>query len=125
MSCQPGENGFVLRLQDGDSGGWACLGMRFSPRALAETRYLGLLVALSEGGTVSFTPTLRYLFEDGMRDVPAAEPVFLAGNGVSFLAHIPVDAEALGRAIGCELNLFFHDNAFAVTFRTLEPLRII
>lgn len=125
MSCLPGEGGFRLRLEEADSGGWACLGMRFRPEALAGTRYLGLLAALSAGDMISFTPTLRYLFDEGMRDDPAAEPVFLMGSGPAFLAHIPVDVAALETATGCELNLFFHNNSFTVTFTALELLRIV
>lgn len=125
MTCLPAEAGFILRLEEGDSGAWACLGMRIAPQALQGARYLGLLVALRSGDVISFTPTLRYVRAEGTQDVPAATPVLLAGGPREHLSHIPVDPGQLDSATGCELNLFFHSNAFVAEFARIEPLLIV
>lgn len=134
MICRPGENGFTLQLSQGDSGAWACLGMRFGPGALSGMRYLGLLLAMRGDDVVALTPTLRYFrAEGGTHDVPTAQPVILAGGNTGdktggareHLAHIPVDASELEHATSCELNLFFLRDAFVATFEKIEPLRIL
>lgn len=125
MTCRPGPDGFELQLEHGDSGAWACLGMRFGASALTGMRYLGLLLAMRGRDMVSLTPTLRYFHNGGVRDVPTASPVTLAGGAREYLAHIPVDAEELARATSCELNLFFLRDAFTGTFEKIEPLRIL
>jgi len=125
MICQPSEGGVVLHLREGDSGDWACLGMRFPPAALAGARFLGLLVALRGGDVVSFMPTLRYLHEAGVRDVPAAAPVTLVGGAREHIAHIPIDHADMENATGCELNLFFLRDRFVAEFEKIEPLLIL
>jgi hypothetical protein len=128
LICTPAETGFTLQLSQGDSGAWACLGMRFGPGALTGMRYLGLLLAVRGDDVVALTPTLRYFHDTGVSDVPTALPVVLAGGGSGggreHLAHIPVDPQALEHATGCELNLFFLRDAFVATFEKLEPLRM-
>lgn len=125
MTCLPVEAGFILRLEAGDSGAWAALGMRFGPEQLAGARYLGLLVAQRAGDVVSFTPTLRFFRPEGLRDVPSATPVLLAGGPRETLAHIRIDPGDIAGATGCELNLFFHSDAFVAEFTRLEPLLIL
>lgn len=132
LICRPSGDGFEIALSGGDSGKWAGLGMRFGPSALNGMRYLGLLTALRGGGMVAFRPTLRYfLKEGGVRDVSSEMPVVLSGAeggdavGQAHFAHIPVEAETLQAATGCELNLFFLRDSFAVTFDSIEPLRIL
>ncbi len=130
MSCQPSGDGFILRLEEGDSGAWACLGMRLPVETLKQTRYkqaryLGLLTVLRNGDVVSFTPTLRYYHAEGVQDVPTALPVILAGGPREHLSHIRLDPDQLAKASGCELNLFFHTNSFVAEFSGIEPLLII
>ena len=125
MRCQPAQEGFTLELENGDSGAWACLGMRLLPAALTSARYLGLLVALHGGSAVSFTPTLRYFRTGEPLDVAAARPVVLAGGAREHLAYIPIDPALLDGATGCELNLFFHSNEFTAEIARLEPLLIL
>lgn len=124
LSCQPLDEGIALRLEGGDSGGWAALGMRLPVEALKQARYLGLLVGLNGGDVISFTPTLRYRYRDGMADVPTPGPVILAGGPREHLSHIPIASEQLDRATGCELNLFFHSDSFVAEFTMIEPLLI-
>lgn len=125
LSCRPSGEGFALRLEEGDSGAWAALGMRLPVAALKPARYLGLLVGVRESDVVSFTPTLRYHFVEGMTDVPTSAPVVLAGGLREQLSHIPIDPGHLDRATGCELNLFFHTDAFVAEFSAIEPLLIL
>lgn len=124
LSCQPSDAGVTLHLEGGDSGGWAALGMRLPLEALKQARYLGLLVRLSDGDVISFTPTLRYRHPDGVTDVHTPGPVILAGGPREHLSHIPLAPEHLDRATGCELNLFFHNDSFAADFTAIEPLLI-
>lgn len=121
LTCQPIKDGFILQLAEGDSGAWACLGMRFAPDRLAGARYLGLIVAQRAGDVVSFTPTLRYLQPEGFHDVPG-QPALMAGGSREHLSYVPVDPDLLAAATGCELNLFFTGNAFAAEFARIEPL---
>lgn len=134
MMCRPSKQGadpgFEVHLSGGDSGKWACLGMRFGPGALRGLRYLGLLTALRGDGLVAFYPTLRYFKEGGdVQDVATAMPVILTGGGQgpgrAHFAHIPIEATQLEGVTGCELNLFFLRNSFAVTFDRIEPLRVL
>lgn len=121
MTFQPAEDGFVLRLEDGDSGAWACLGMRFAPDQLLDARYLGLMVAQRAGDVVSFTPTLRYFRPEGLHDAPA-QPVLMAGGSRENLSYLRVDPGILASTTGCEFNLFFHSDAFVAEFSRIEPL---
>jgi hypothetical protein len=126
LACAPSEQGIALSLEAGDSGAWACLGMRLPIETLRGARYLGMLVALNSQSLISFTPTLRYLLKDGgLQDVATANPVILAGGAREHLSHIPVDRELLDAALGCELNLFFHNDAFTADFSKLESLLIL
>jgi hypothetical protein len=125
MSCQSSGAGVVLRLEGGDSGAWAALGMRLPVEALKQARYLGLLVGLHTGDMLSFTPTLRYHTSDGMVDVPTAVPVLMAGGPREHLSYIALDHELLARADGCELNLFFHSDSFVAEFSAIEPLLML
>jgi len=134
MMCRPAGQGagqgFELHLNGGDTGKWACLGMRFGPGALTGLRYLGLLTALRGDGMAAFHPTLRY-FREGSeaQDVATALPVILTGGGGSagraHFAHIPIEAARLEGITGCELNLFFMRDSLAVTFDRIEPLRVL
>ena len=126
MSCGPGEHGVRLTLEAGDSGAWACLGMRLPPEVLRRGRYLGLLLDVRAEGVISFTPTLRYFLADGgMHDEAAPMPVLLAGGARTHLSHIPLDPDRAQQARGCELNLFFSSDAFAAEFAKIEPLLIL
>lgn len=130
MMCRPSDQGFEMHLRRGDSGKWACLGMRFGPGALRGLRYLGLLTALRGDGMVAFHPTLRYFGEGGgVHDVATAMPVILTGGGQgpgrAHFAHIPIEADRLEGVTGCELNLFFIRDSFAVIFDRIEPLRVL
>lgn len=127
MRFQPAQDdGFILGLEEGDSGAWASLGMRFPPAVLTSARYLGLLMVLRDSsGAVLFTPTLRYFRPGGQHDVAAAQPVVLAGGAREHLAYIPTDPALLDGATGCELNLFFHSNSFTTEIARLEPLLIL
>lgn len=129
MICRPSGEGFEVHLSGGDSGKWACLGMRFGPSALNGMRYLGLLTSLRGEGLITFRPTLRYFEAEGVRDVPTALPVVLTGGGETpgraHFAHIPVDGDRLAGVTGCEMNLFFLRDSFVAHFDTIEPLRIL
>jgi len=127
MACQvSGQGGFRLSLEAGDSGAWACLGMRLPTETLRRGQYLGVLVAVQSETPVSFTPTLRYFpATGGLLDVPAQAPVFLSGRSAGNLSHIQLDPRQLDTALGCELNLFFHNDAFAADFLKIEPLLIL
>lgn len=126
LSLRPADaGGFTLGLEQGDSGAWACLGMRLPPAALAATRYLGLLVELRGGDTCAFRPVLRYWLGEGMRDVSAAAPVVLPGGAGVRLAYIPTDPELAAAARDCELNLFFLSNHFEAEVARLEPLLML
>jgi len=122
LSCQPSDAGVTLRLEGGDSGAWAALGLRLPVEELKQGRYLGLLIRVQDGDMVSFTPTLRYYYAEGMTDVPTAAPVILAGGPREHLSYIPFDPERLDRATGSELNLFFHTDSFTAEFTAIEPL---
>lgn len=125
MSCQSSDEGAVLRLEGGDSGAWAALGMRLPVEALKQARYLGLLVGLHAGDMLSFTPTLRYHTSDGMVDVPTAVPVLMAGGTREHLSYIPLDQDLMAQTRGGELNLFFHTDSFVAEFSVIEPLLIL
>lgn len=125
LAIAPSEAGFVVRLEKGDSGAWACLGMLIAPEALKPARYLGLLAVRAGGATVSFSPTLRYFQGDRIHDTPADMPMILAGAGREYLAHIPLDRERLETASGCELNLFFHTDGFETELSRIEPVLIL
>ncbi len=132
MVCRPADQGFELHLSGGDTGKWACLGMRLEPGALSGLRYLGLLTALRGDAVVAFYPTLRYFAASGdVHDVTTALPVVLTGGGGggsagrAHFAHIPIEPARLEGVTGCELNLFFLRDSFAVTFERIEPLRVL
>lgn len=126
MSVTPGENGFALELEGGDSGRWVCLGLRLDPKELVHARYAGLRLSLHGTSLIACCPTLRYFLpEGGMRDVPVAAPLLLAPGVREVLAHIPVDRELAGRAGNCELNIFFLDDAFRAEAVQLEPLLMV
>lgn len=122
LTSAPCEGGFRLSLEAGDSGAWACLGMRLPVDVLRGARYLGLLIEVAAGDVMSFTPSLRYFLAQGTEDVPTPAPVFLAGGARAHLAHIPLDAGLLAGSAQCELNLFFNSDHFEVDFIRLEPL---
>lgn len=130
MSCRPAEPGFKFTLKAGDSGAWACLGMRLNPETLRAGRSLGLMLGVESENLLCCTPTLRYFLKaGGMQDVPASAPVVLApvapaSGAREHLSYIPLDADQLAEASGCELNLFFHVDVFAGSFTKLEPLLI-
>lgn len=133
LSCDPAgrtrmridrdEAGLRLDLDAGDSGGWACLGMRLQPAELAQARHAGLLVSLRSAGLISYRPTLRYFKpEGGFQDISVAAPVVLVPGARENLAYIPVDRDLATRATGCELNLFFLDDGIRAEALRLEPL---
>lgn len=125
LACQPGAAGPVLRLEAGDSGAWAALGMRLPVEVLARGRYLGLMIEATSPGALSFTPTLRYFTEGGLTDIGTPEPVVLAGGPRRHLAWLPIDRDLLAAARACELNLFFHNDAMELGIARLEPLLLI
>ncbi len=120
----PTEAGFELRVNGADSGAWAALGMRLAAADLAPGRYLGLRLAVADGDVAAFTPTLRYYLPDGSQDV-RAPIVILPGGPREHLAWLPIDHALLQQATGCELNLFFHTDAFRLDLAALEPLLMI
>lgn len=126
MGCQPAGAGFRLTIDEGGGSRWNCLGLRLAPDALAGGRYLGLLIGATPEALVSFTPTLRYRFGDGgMQDVAPPLPVLLPAGPREHLAHIPIDPDLAGRAVECELNLFFHTDRADIEITALEPLLMI
>ena len=126
MTCAPAPGGFALGVSRGDSGGWACLGMRLPVETLARGRYLGLLIAARPGALVSLTPRLRYILRDGpARDVGLPLPVVLPAGARDHMAHLPIDPALLTRAEATELNLFFHTPEMQMTITRLEPLLIL
>lgn len=129
MICRPADQGFELLLSGGDTGKWACLGMRFDPGALVGLRYLGLLTALRGDGMAAFHPRLRYIGDADSQDVATEMPVILNGGGQgpgrAHFAYIPIDAARLEGVKGCELNLFFMRDNMAVIFDRIEPLRVL
>ena len=125
MECAPADGGFRLNVTAGDSGKWTAMGMRLPREVLARGRYLGLLIEADTPALAAFTPRLRYhLGRDGIRDVSTPMPVVLPSGAQTHLAHIPLDPDLLGRAEGCELNLFFHTDAVDMRVIRLEPLLI-
>lgn len=126
MECRPIDEGFALELADGDSGSWCSLGMRLPVAQMETALYIGVLVDLGCETVVSYTPTLRYRLHDGgFLDVPAQGPAVLAGGRREVLSYIPLSRERLADAAACELNLFFHDNAFAAEIFRFEPVLIL
>lgn len=125
LSCQPSEAGFLLRLENGDSGAWAGLGLRLDPGVLAGGRYLGLLIGTVGGGTAAFTPTLRTIAEGGHHDSGTPDPVVLAGGRREQLAWLPLDPARLAAARACELNLFFHSDRAEIDIARLEVLLML
>ena len=125
MSYRSSEHGVRLSVEAGDTGAWACLGMRLPIETLRQGRYLGLLVAVACETLISFTPKLRYFFKDGgLQDNTTPAPVILAGGSREHLAYMPLDPQRLQAASGCELNLFFNNDAFVADFLKIEPLLI-
>lgn len=126
LTCQPGERGISLRLEAGDSGAWAALGLRLPVEILARGRFLGLMIEATARDALSFTPTLRYVARDGgSGDVAPPEPVVLAGGTRRHLAWLPLDHDRLAASRVCELNLFFHNDAMQLEIARLEPLLIL
>lgn len=127
IEIHPAEGGGItVSLSEGDSGGWCCVGMRVPAETLAPARYAGILMALGTDMLVSYTPTLRYhLHAGGHQDVPVAEPVVTIGQDREILSYIPVDQGLLEQSRECEINLFFHNDAFMASLRKLEPLLIL
>ncbi|MBY6069089.1 hypothetical protein KUW17_20265 [Leisingera aquaemixtae] len=126
MSAGPGQDGFTLGLEGGDSGRWACLGLKLQPAELAQARYAGLRLALRSGSLIACSPALRYFLpEGGLRDVPAAAPLLLAPGAREVLVHLPVDRELAARASACELNIFFLDDSFRADAVQIEPLLMV
>jgi glycosyltransferase involved in cell wall biosynthesis len=128
LSCTPGESGWRLTVKAGDSGAWACLGMRLDPGVLRNGRGLGLLMSVTPQRTLRFTPTLRYYLPETILDVPTHAPIVLASGTLAGMqkrvVHIPLDREPLTRARAYELNLFFHDSEAEGLFGMLEPLLV-
>lgn len=125
LACQPGGEGVLLRLEAGDSGAWAALGMRLPVEVLARGRYLGLMIEAASRGAAAFTPVLRYLAEGGLHDVGTPEPVVLAGGRRRHLAWLPIDHDRLAATRACELNLFFHNDGMELDIARLEPLLLV
>lgn len=125
IACLPAQEGFMLHLKGGDSGAWAALGMRLPFEALKQARYVGMVIGMRGGDLFSVTPTLRYYFPDDMTDIPTQAPVIMAGGPRECLAYIPLDPGLLERAVGAELNLFFHTDSFAAELTKLEPLLMV
>lgn len=126
MGVFPGDEGFALELKAGDSGRWACLGARLASSLLAQARYVGLRLGVRSESLIACRPTLRYFLPEGkMHDVPVAAPVLLVPGTREMLVHIPVDRELATRASGCELNIFFLDDAFRAEAVQLEPLLMV
>ncbi len=118
LACKAREGGgFSLALTDGDSGGWAALGLRVPAGALEGARYLGLMVEATSPAGATFTPTLRL---PGGQDTPAPAPMIATPTAQARLAWFPL--EPAHREAACEINLFFHDDAAALDILRLEPL---
>lgn len=124
MACSPGEEGWRLRLKAGDSGNWACLGLRLPAPTLQKGRALGVLIGMTPRQTGRFTPTLRYYLPEGAADVPGAECLFPKDEARQRLVRIPLDGTRLAQAQGCEVNLFFHGPNLDTKIALLEPLLI-
>lgn len=123
ISVVPSDGGFTLGLNEGRSGGWACLGMRLSPAVLLTGRYLGLLITIRSSMPVEVTPSLRCYFADApFVDTPSPTPLALPAGTHTQVVHIPLDGEALAAAEGGELNLFFHSDTIYAEILALEPL---
>lgn len=128
MAVRPGgeSGGFLLEVENGDSGRWCCLGMHLPARVLRQVRYAGLLVRLHSDSLVAYMPVLRYFRKaGGLQDAPAAEAVVMAPGTREKLSCIPVDAGLLEQADSCELNLFFESSRFSAAVARLEPLLIL
>ena len=124
MGCRPDARGFRLSVEAGDSGAWACLGMRLPPETLGRGRYLGLLSETEAAALIAFKPSLRYHLEGGMQETALPEPVVLPSGRRTHLAHLPIDPALRARATGCELNLFFQTGRIDALVLKLEPLLI-
>ena len=71
LSCQPSDAGFLLRLENGDSGAWAGLGLRLDLGLLAGGRYLGLLIGAN---AIAFVVAALLVFA-----FPPASPLLFYG----------------------------------------------
>lgn len=126
MHLTPVEEGLRLEVVAGDGGRWTCLGLRVQPTELALARQIGLLVSLRSDRVVSYRPSLRYFLpEGGFQDQATPAPVVMAPGAREVLSHLPVDAELAARATGCELNLFFLDDAVRAENLRLDPLLML
>ena len=120
LACQGREaGGFSLALTEGDSGGWAALGLRLPAGALSGARYLGLMVEAKSPTPVTFTPTLR----TPAGDTPAPEPMIATPTPRARLAWFPLDPAH--REGSCEINIFFHDDTATLDILRLEPLAMV
>lgn len=120
LACQGREDGgFSLALTEGDSGGWAALGLRLPAGALGQARYLGLMVEAASPAAASFTPTLRI----AGGDIPATEPMIAGPEPRARLAWFPLDPAHAGAA--CEINLFLHDDTATLDLLRFEPLLMV
>lgn len=124
VAFHPAEVSLALRIEQGDSGAWAALGMRLPVADLVRGRYLALRLAVAGGEVASFTPALRYYLPEGMRDAPG-RLVVLPGGPREELVWLPLDRALLDRASGCELNLFFHTDSVILELAALEPLMMV
>ena len=122
LALEPGEDGLVLELEAGDSGRWACLGMRIPVESLAQARDAELALDLHSGSLIACAPVLRYFLpEGGFRDTGVGEPLLLAPGTRSARPVIAVDRELAAQAVGCEFNLFFLGNRFRAERLRFEP----
>lgn len=132
LSCDPGGrarmslaggDGFTLELERGDSGRWACLGLRLDPEILRGGRYLGVLIEARCQGSAVINPVLRYLPARGPHhDTGPDLPMVMAPGPQSCLRHIAIAPDRLADIRDSELNLFFQTDRAELHITKLEPL---
>ncbi|OED45825.1 hypothetical protein AB838_22150 [Rhodobacteraceae bacterium (ex Bugula neritina AB1)] len=118
--------GMAFEVAEGDSGGWACLGMRMQAEELKQARYVGLRLALHSSGVISCRLALRFFLpEGGFRDIQTPAPDLLPPGRREVLLHVPSDPELAARAGACELNLFVLDDRLQADGLQIEPLLML
>ncbi|KIC15140.1 hypothetical protein [Leisingera sp. ANG-Vp] len=121
---EPDGEGVRLQVQSTGDSPWFSLSYGIDAAMLRQGRYLGQLLDCSSRGPGRFQVCLRYLLDEGFKDVFARNLVVLTGARQEDLVFIPVDAELAAGAKGAEVLYFFEGRSFDVTLHSAEALLI-
>ena len=125
MACHPEKDAFRLSITGGNSGAWACIGMRLLSDVLKQGRYLALMIESESEQPVTVSPCLRYrLPASRTRDIGPATPVVLPPARQANLCHLPIEEALLGESRDCELNVYFETDQANLKVVRLEPLLV-